>query len=158
MSQSLFSAKRVHLSCQHTINAGAAEVFPLLCPVREFDWIEKWESELIYSDTGLAELGCVFSTQSPHDGGKDIWVISRHDLNERVQFIRVDSIRSIRYDLTLTEDEGKTKILWQQEVTALNERGNTFVETVKQHEFDKQIKMLEELLNFYVENGRAKPM
>ncbi len=85
-------------------------------------------------------------------------MISRHDLNKRVQFVRVDSIRSIRYDLTLTEDEGKTKILWQQEVTALNERGNTFVETVKQHEFDKQIKMLEELLNFYVENGRAKPM
>ena len=32
-------------------------VFPLLCPVREYDWIDGWECRMVYAETGVAELG-----------------------------------------------------------------------------------------------------
>ncbi len=158
MSEQNFTANREFLSSQHTISATAEEVFPLLCPVREFDWIEEWDCELIYSDSGLAELGCIFSTYNSEDGGNDIWVISSYHSNESIRFIRVNSIRSIRYDLTLTQDGDKTHILWEQVITALNEQGNEFLKTVNQSNFDKQIKMLETFLNYYLEHGKCMPI
>ena len=42
------------------------EVFPLLCPVRERDWLDGWEFRMIHSSSGLIEKDCVFAT--PHHG------------------------------------------------------------------------------------------
>ena len=39
---------------QH-LKSSPAEVFPLLCPVREADWIEGWLPLSVISETGLAE-------------------------------------------------------------------------------------------------------
>jgi hypothetical protein len=38
---------------KHTIvlEANPNAVFPLLCPVREYEWIESWKCDLIYSDS-----------------------------------------------------------------------------------------------------------
>ena len=40
-------------------------VFPLLCPIREYAWIEPWRCTLIYSESGYAEQDCVFQTDFP---------------------------------------------------------------------------------------------
>jgi len=58
---------------KHTILLhGKPEVlFPLLCPVREYEWIEPWKCDMIYSDSGFAEQDCIFQTDFPHDGPKD---------------------------------------------------------------------------------------
>lgn len=39
------------------------KVLPLLCPIREYEWIEIWECEMIHSNSGYAELDCVFKTR-----------------------------------------------------------------------------------------------
>lgn len=39
-------------------------VFPLLCPVREADWIEGWDPVWVASNSGVAEPDCVFVTQA----------------------------------------------------------------------------------------------
>ena len=42
-------------------------VFPLLCPVREADWLDGWDPLAVYTDSGIAEPGCVFITKAaPH--------------------------------------------------------------------------------------------
>jgi hypothetical protein len=64
---------------QH-IEGPPAAVFPLLCPIREGNWLEGWAEhcEVIWSASGLAELGCVFRTT---EGGRPemIWIITDHD-------------------------------------------------------------------------------
>ncbi len=54
----------------HTILLEAAPetVFPLLCPVREYDWIESWHCRMVYSKSGFAEQDCIFQTNSANDG------------------------------------------------------------------------------------------
>jgi hypothetical protein len=75
---------------QH-IEAPPEAVFPLLCPVREGEWLEGWAEscELIWSASGLAEPGCVFRTIE--EGRPDtIWIITDHDPDRGVvAFARV---------------------------------------------------------------------
>lgn len=52
-------------SYRQTIDAPPETVFPLLCPVREAEWLDGWEYEMIYSMSGLIEKGAAFSTANP---------------------------------------------------------------------------------------------
>jgi len=64
----------------HQVHAAPAEVFPLLCPVREVDWIDGWAERcvLVQTASGVAEKGCVFLTTDP--SRMDVtWVATRHE-------------------------------------------------------------------------------
>jgi len=47
----------VRVSHQYTqrIRASTKEVFPLLCPVREQEWIPRWDPVLVAAESGIAE-------------------------------------------------------------------------------------------------------
>ena len=70
------------------LDAAPNEVFPLLCPVREYEWIEGWACEMIYSATGKAEAGAVFRTAFAADGPPDTWVISHYAPPRAIEFVR----------------------------------------------------------------------
>ncbi len=86
-----FHAKRIAQEYAHMVPAAAAKVFPLLCPVREYDWIDGWTCNLIYSGTGVAENNCVFTTDFPR-GVEETWVVSHYDPEHYViQFVIVNA-------------------------------------------------------------------
>ena len=60
----------------HRVPAPPAEVFPLLCPVREHDWVEGWQAEVLHSESGVAELGCVFLADARGTHGPVTFVVS----------------------------------------------------------------------------------
>jgi hypothetical protein len=64
---------------QH-IAAPPEVVFPLLCPVREGEWLEGWAErcEMLWSASGVAERGCVFRTVE-EGRPETIWTITDHD-------------------------------------------------------------------------------
>jgi hypothetical protein len=75
---SAFAAKRVSHEYTQTNDAPPEKMFPLLYPVREADWVPGWQYRLIYSESGVAEDGCVFST--PNDAGPEtVWMVTYHD-------------------------------------------------------------------------------
>ncbi len=57
-----FKGNRIVHEFTQTNPAPPSAVFPLLCPVREGEWLPGWQYRLIWSDSGIAELGCVFTT------------------------------------------------------------------------------------------------
>ena len=143
---------RVHFRATQHVQADPEAIFPLLCPVREFDWIPSWQCQLVYTESGLAEEGCVFRTAG--DGGVDTWVISRYQPAERISFVRVDSLRTIRYDIYLEpEGDGSTTLRWQQEITALNEDGDGHVAAQSQEDFSATIATVERMLAYYLKAG-----
>ena len=78
--------RRQHSYTQRLKGAPAA-VFELLCPVREADWIEGWDPEWVQSQSGLAELDCVFATREAEQ--QAIWVVTRHEpLAGRVEMLK----------------------------------------------------------------------
>ena len=142
---------------RHTLLlAGDPEtIFPLLCPVRELEWIEPWRCKMIYSDSGFAEQDCIFQTSFPQDGPEDTWVLSRYEKPKLVEFVRVNGIRAIRYTITLRQtEEGKTESEWRQVITGLNDEGNRFVEGLSDKDFSHRMQVLEQMLNHYLKTGQ----
>lgn len=156
---------RAHLQETQHVRAEPEAIFPLLCPVREFDWIPSWDCEIVHTESGVAELGCVFQTGLPADdsvrratseGGVDTWVVSRYQPGSAISFVRVNSQRAIRYDVDLEPDgEGATTLTWSQEVTALNEDGDRQVSALRQADFTSQIRTVEKMLQHYLDTGDA---
>ena len=45
-----------------TFNASPSVVFPLLCPTTEFDWMDGWHCEMVYSSSNYHEYNAIFKT------------------------------------------------------------------------------------------------
>lgn len=71
---------RVRHSYVQKLVAAPAEVFPLLCPVREADWLDGWDPVAVWSRSGVAEPDCVFLTPASAGAPSDaIWYVTRHE-------------------------------------------------------------------------------
>jgi hypothetical protein len=73
-----FKAKRVTRNCVQTIKAAPSEVHALICPVKEAEWLDGWDYDLIFSQSGFAEAGCVFISRS--EGAKEMTGTMRPNL------------------------------------------------------------------------------
>lgn len=63
-------------------------VFPLLCPVREVEWVKGWNPRLVISESGVAERDCVFIM--PGETADAIWTVLRHEPDAGVvDFLKV---------------------------------------------------------------------
>jgi hypothetical protein len=139
------------------INEGpVTDVFPLLCPVREKDWIDGWDYDMVYSTSGLAEEGCVFTT--PHHGKTETtWYVTKHDhVNHEIEFIRFtpgETVVKIYIRLkALPGDKTEANISYQY--TGLNEQQNEFIENNMQDSFNQSMHYWEKAINHYLKTGK----
>ncbi len=52
-----FNSRRISREYRQTINAKPDEIFPLLCPVREIEWLDGWQHRDGQHVTALPEQG-----------------------------------------------------------------------------------------------------
>ena len=121
MSQ--FSGNRRQTEFTHELNAPPEAVFPLLCPVREYDWLPGWSCELIYSDSGVAEKDCVFRT-NPQPGGPSTWCTTIYEPPRRIEYLVVAQDSLTRLHVELEPTATGTRLRWTRLFTGLTERGN----------------------------------
>lgn len=153
-----FQAKRAIKSHKQHLNAPPSKIFPLLCPVREYEWIEGWNCEMIYTDSGLVEENCIFTTSFLNDEN-EIWVVIRYEKDREIQFIRVSSGKVIRLSVKLTDNgDGSTTALWTQVITGLNERGNHFIEHFTDEAYARHMGAGEAMLNHFLATGEMLKM
>ena len=150
-----FQAKRISRSYRQTIHARPDDVFPLICPVREKEWQAGWDYRMIYSGSGLAEEGAVFSTSA--EGEQDtIWIITRHDRTARiVEFVRVTpaSRASILTVGIKEKDQHSSYVDITYTYTAITDAGNTFVDGYNEESFQTNMKDWEDSMNYFLETG-----
>jgi len=131
-------------------------VFPLLCPVREKDWVEGWEYKMIFSKSGLIEKDCVFST--PHHGNEQtIWYVTEYDReNYKIQFVRVTPNEEVvKIDICLIDNEnGTTTSNITYQYTALNDSKNLWIKEKLESEFKENMIEWEDAINFYIKTGQ----
>lgn len=145
-----FKSVRRNFSHATRIEASPEEIFPLLCPVRGYEWIDDWNAQLIHSKSGYAEEGCVFKTFDP-DIGEDTWIIAQYLSPGFIKFIRFNNLRTINYTISISsETDGSSVILWEQEITALNDDGNIYSADLEKAEFVEMVEMLGILLEEYL--------
>jgi hypothetical protein len=154
-----FKAKQI--TQQHTQHfvATPEKVFPLLCPTREYDWIEPWKCELLRSESGFAEANCVFRTGVLTDGVDDVWVVSHYEPDKRIDFVRFDGRRVMSYSIALeAAADGTTTAHNTQVSTALTEEGNRMIDGESDDAFAFGMKVGERLLNHFLRKGKKLPI
>jgi hypothetical protein len=129
-------------------------VFPLLCPVRESEWIETWQCAMVHTESGRAELDCIFKTAFPSDGPEDVWVVSRYEPPRRIEFVRVNPLRVMHYTIALQPlAPGESEATWTQVLTGLNAEGDRFIQSMDDAAFSDRMAALEGMLNHYLKTG-----
>ena len=153
----VFDGKRVAASRDMRLDAPPRAVFPLLCPVLEYDWIEHWRCTLAYSESGVAELGCTFVTDFP-ERGREVWTCTEYRPDKAVTWLRVHPERTVCLDLKLEPDgEGGCRLFWAATATGVTEAGNTFVEKVFAPGYEQEMQLIETMLSHYLATGEALP-
>lgn len=151
-----FVAKRVTRDYRQKIDGSPSAVFPLLCPVRERDWLWGWNCNMVYSESGYAEEGGVFTTPGADGEADTIWLITRRDeASHVIQFARItpDS-RAVKLDIAVSErEESGSHVDIRYQFTALNEQGNRFTDGYSEETFLKLMRFWERSMNHYLATG-----
>lgn len=146
-----------HVSFEDAFEVAAApeRVFPLLCPVREHDWIPTWRAEVVHSRSGLAELGCVFTTQTPAEDVRT-WVCTRFEPNRALAYTVFSSLGYVMLlDITLTPRRGgdHCSLAWRRRFAAVDAAGNDWVAKLDAGVVAQSTTALATLLRHYLATG-----
>ncbi len=135
--------------------AEPSAVFPLLCPVRECDWIEGWDPLSVITDSGVAEPDCVFTTAAtPHAA---IWYVTRHEpANGFVEMLRITPlVTACRLTIRLRAIAGGSEADIAYTHTSLGPQGDAFVASFTEEYYRKFMQDWEARINHYLVNGNA---
>ena len=164
---SAFKSLRVAHEYTQSNPASPDRVFPLLCPVREAEWVPDWKYRLIYSESGVAELGCVFTTPNgaapsemenrENPGLREMtWIVVDYDpVAFRIAYVWIDPGRvatELRIQLKAADDGSRSKICFRY--TGLSEEGNLEVERYDRRWFDQKMQGWESAINHYLRTGK----
>ncbi|MEJ1966848.1 MAG: SRPBCC family protein [Gammaproteobacteria bacterium] len=117
------SSDRLVRSFVQHIHAQPEEVFPLLCPEREKEWLPGWTARMICSVSGFAERGAVFETRNGL--GPTWWIVTEYDSPRRIAFARwqPDGL-VVHIEITLAcHHESGTAVCISYTSTAVSETG-----------------------------------
>ena len=155
MDDSGFTARRLTRTYRQTINAPPESVFPLLCPVREAEWLDGWRYAMIYSASGLIEEGTVFS--APIEGeGDTVWIVTKHDPGRReIKFARfTPDSRTCGLRMAVRANaEHRSFVDFAYTYTATTPAGNDFVDRLTHETFLAAQFFWEKLMSYFLEAG-----
>lgn len=158
---SLFKAKREIKKHTQKYPAPPEKVFPLLCPVREYEWIDGWNCRMIFSESGLAEEGCVFTTKFPGQEEETTWIMTEKSLeNYTVQYLRVTpglTVLNMKIVLEKTA-AGETGAHVTYTYTALTGKGNEYLDSSAEREFRHVMAAMEKSMAYFLQTGQMLKM
>jgi hypothetical protein len=135
--------------------AEPSRVFPLLCPVREVDWIEGWDPRVVLSTSGVAEPDCVFVTRSePIDA---VWFVTRHEPEAGfVEMVKISpTVTACKLSIQLTAAAGGAEAVVTYSHTSLGPAGDAFVAGFTEELYEVFMRDWETRLNHYLRTGEA---
>jgi hypothetical protein len=148
---------RVTRSYTQSLVAPADQVFPLLCPVREAEWVNGWHPRLVVSSSGLVEPDCVFVTAAgPQDA---IWMVTLHDPERhRLEIVKViPGIVVGKIVIGLADADGGSRAEISYSFTSLGPDGDRVVREFTQEHFDEFMVLWETELNHFLTTGERLP-
>jgi hypothetical protein len=156
-------ARRQGVTHQMVVDGPIDTCFSLACPVAELQWIDDWHFDLIYSESGRNETGCVFLEPGSAlavlrcPGVNNYWYTTRYDA-ERYRFEAVWMTRDLataRWSIQMTDlGGGQTRICWSLVYTGLSPEGSRIIaEPGLDGRMEQMLDFLATSLKRYVESG-----
>jgi hypothetical protein len=137
--------------------APAHRVFPLLCPVREADWIEGWDPVVVWSLSGVAEPDCVFTTRAGESTAT--WFVTRHDPAAGfVEMLKiVPEVTACRLTIQLRNAAAGCDATITYSHTSLGPQGDAFVAGFTEAHYAGFMRDWEARMNHFLETGTRRP-
>lgn len=147
--------RRKH-SCRQVWKGDVSSVFPLLCPVREVEWIPGWDPRLVISESGFMEKNCIFI--EPENEIEAIWIVTSYKKNQFLDMYRVlPGVCVSQFTISLFENNEVTDAEISYEHTALGESGEKIVSEFTNDNFNEFMSHFEEAINHYLVFGEKIP-
>ena len=149
-----FASQRFTRRGEFSIHASVEDVFPLLCPKREEEWIPGWECETIWSRSGYNEEGAVFRTTKPY-GTELYWNTLQYDMPGRIVdfLITAPHLYMFRFKIDVAPaDDGRLTISFTQTFTSVSEEGTNLLNRYKADDFAGRLRSLGEFMNQYLQD------
>jgi hypothetical protein len=157
-----FKAKRFHVTHKDRIKAPADQCFSLACPVEELKWIDNWQFDMIYSDSGKNENNCIFREYM-----SGLFVLNLPELSTYWYTTLYDTESHRFHALLLYGDratgkfefevkgEGKDYSIatWKLTYTALNNSGNNLADESLRDRMFGMLSFLAQSAKHYLEAG-----
>jgi hypothetical protein len=156
MNRAGFAAKRVTRRYRQSIKASPDIVFPLVCPVREAEWLDGWRHSMLFSRSGLVEEGAVFTTPGEHEP-PTVWIVTVHDnVRREVEFTRFtpDSRVCVLRIAVTADGEGRSAVDISYCYTSISEAGNAFLDGFTEQAFLEAVTFWERAMNHWLESGK----
>ena len=149
--------KTLNIKKEVTINAPVEIAFPLVCPVREYDWIPGWKCNLLYCPGGRNEKGVVFEEKMSSPfllnkiGGKTTWTTLLYDkVNYRVHFSWDNKISSSIYKMEMFPiDSSKTRVSLSLNLKIIDDQGSRLKDPESKYKIWFLIEGLAAMLKLY---------
>lgn len=154
-----FKALHVERPYEVSFDFEADDVFPLLCPVREDDWIAGWKSvcALIHSESGVAEEGCVFTTYIPGEG-RSVWICTDYDRAvRRIEYVKhIEGLAIVKWQMRVDPLGAKRSVIVSQyAMTGLSEAGNRHVSQFMAEGYPHMLEaILKDKISYYLRTGQ----
>jgi hypothetical protein len=148
-------AERFERRRQFTLDAPAAEIFPLLCPVLEYAWLPGWKCRMVYSASGAAENNCMFFTID-FPGKTSLWTCVAYEPDTFVDYlVAIGRDAVMRLSARLKETgRGRTELDWRMLFTAVSPLARIVLKRrFSEKNFDVFIKDRERQLHWYLKHG-----
>jgi hypothetical protein len=153
----ILEPQRISRTYTQRLVAPPSAVLPLLCPVREADWIPGWDPVLVLSHSGVAERDCVFITDSaPRQA---VWYVTRHDPTRgSVEMIKITpAVTACRLEIELRPTVGGCEADVTYTHTSLGPQGDEFLRGFTEESYVRGMRLWEARLNHYLAHGVALP-
>ena len=133
--------------------------FPLLCPVREEEWVPEWNPLTVLTNSGFAEKERVFFMNE--SGGEAIWVVTNYQPEKcRIQFHKlIPGYMSTLIDIHLSDDNSPEKTVAEirYSYTAFSENAKNDLEKMDEVYYKNFMTVWEKSLNYYLKHKTLIP-
>ncbi len=138
------------------LNRAPDDVFALMCPVREHEWIPCWKTTSIHSVSGVVEQDCIFTTFT--DGKEATWITTAHDPGARLLTIYkiIPGELITRLDITVDDVAPGCAATIAYEHTALSAAGAKIVDQHAAERYGAMMDSWKEMIHCYLGEDTAR--
>ena len=140
------------------LEGGLQQVFPLFGPVKEKEWAEGWNPQMVLPYPDLVEEHMVFQTQSghPEDPSPATWIVSKYDPDHwLIEYTVFTQARIWWISIKCLEEEraARTNGTIKYTYLGLNEEANRLNQAALERMFRQDLKDWERAINHYLKTG-----
>ena len=135
-------------------------IFPLLCPEKEYLWLNDWKCTMVYSETGYAEGDAIFYQNSGFPFYKRLnWYVIDYSPNDKIEFlIVINKVGAIKFSIDIQPfDKNNTGLTWTFLLTSHGWFGSTiFKKEFALERFNEDISSREKDLIYWIKNNEKR--